>query len=52
MAHLPTSEAREGVAGTINPVAYRKERGGLRRRRKEIAAVVPSSVHDGEMTRD
>ncbi|MGQ0810340.1 MAG: type II toxin-antitoxin system prevent-host-death family antitoxin [Nitrospiraceae bacterium] len=41
MAHLPASKAREGFADTINRVAFGKERVVLRRRGKEIAAVVP-----------
>lgn len=41
MAHLPASKAREGFADTINRVAYGKERVVLRRRGKEIVAVVP-----------
>ncbi|MBA5867440.1 MAG: type II toxin-antitoxin system prevent-host-death family antitoxin [Nitrospira sp. CR1.3] len=41
MAHLPASKAREGFADTINRVAYGKERVVLRRRGKEVAAVVP-----------
>jgi len=41
VAHLPTSKAREGFADTINRVAFGKERVILRRRGKEVAAVVP-----------
>lgn len=41
MAHLPASKARQGFADTINRVAYGKERVVVRRRGKEIAAVVP-----------
>ena len=41
MAHLPTSKAREGFADTINRVAFGKERVIVRRRGKDIAAVVP-----------
>jgi prevent-host-death family protein len=41
MAHLPASKAREGFADTINRVAFGKERVVLRRRGKDIAAVVP-----------
>lgn len=41
MAHLPASKARDGFADTINRVAYGKERVVLRRRGKEVAAVVP-----------
>ncbi len=41
MAHLPTSKAREGFSDTLNRVAFGKERVVLRRRGKEIAAVVP-----------
>ena len=40
MAHLPSSKAREGFADTINRVAFGKERVVLRRRGKEVAAVV------------
>jgi len=41
MAHLPSSKAREGFADTINRVAFGKERVVLRRRGKEVAAMVP-----------
>lgn len=41
MAHLQASKAREGFADTINRVAFGKERVILRRRGKEVAAVVP-----------
>lgn len=41
MAHLPASKAREGFADTINRAAYGKERVVVRRRGKDIAAVVP-----------
>ncbi len=41
MAHLPASKAREGFSDTINRVAFGKERVVLRRRGKDIAAVVP-----------
>lgn len=41
MAHLPASKAREGFADTINRVAFGKERVVLRRRGKDIAALVP-----------
>src|SRR5688500_14242986 len=41
MGHLPSSKAREGFADTINRVAFGKERVVLRRRGKEVAAVVP-----------
>jgi prevent-host-death family protein len=41
MGHLPASKAREGFADTINRVAFGKERVVLRRRGKEVAAVVP-----------
>ena len=44
MAHLPASKARQGFADTINRVAFGKERVVLRRRGKEIAAVVPIDV--------
>jgi prevent-host-death family protein len=40
VAHLPSSKAREGFADTINRVAFGKERVVLRRRGKEVAAVV------------
>lgn len=41
MGRLPASKARDGFADTINRVAYGKERVVLRRRGKEVAAVVP-----------
>ncbi len=41
MAHLPASKVREGFADTINRAAYAKERVVVRRRGKEVAAVVP-----------
>ncbi len=41
MAHLPASKARQGFADTINRAAYGKERVVVRRRGKDIAAVVP-----------
>ena len=41
MAHLPASKAREGFADTINRVAFGKERVIVRRRGKEVAALVP-----------
>lgn len=41
MGHLPASKAREGFSDTINRVAFGKERVVLRRRGKEVAAVVP-----------
>ena len=41
MGHLPTSKAREGFADAINRVAFGKERVVLRRRGKEVAAMVP-----------
>lgn len=41
MVHLPASKAREGFADTINRAAYGKERVVVRRRGKEVAAVVP-----------
>lgn len=41
MAHLPASKAREGFSDTINRVAFGKERVVLRRRGKEVAAVIP-----------
>jgi prevent-host-death family protein len=44
MGHLPASKARQGFSDTINRVAYGKERVVLRRRGKDVAAVVP--IHD------
>ncbi|MGE0274709.1 MAG: type II toxin-antitoxin system Phd/YefM family antitoxin [Nitrospiraceae bacterium] len=41
MGHLPASKAREGFADAINRVAFGKERVVLRRRGKEVAAMVP-----------
>ena len=41
MAHLPANKARQGFADTIHRAAYGKERVVVRRRGKEIAAVVP-----------
>jgi prevent-host-death family protein len=41
MGHLPASKAREGFSDTINRVAFGKERVILRRRGKDVAAVVP-----------
>ncbi len=41
MGHLPASKAREGFADTINRVAFGKERVVLKRRGKEVAALVP-----------
>ena len=41
MAHVPASKAGEEFADTINRVAYSKERVVLRRRGREVAAVVP-----------
>ena len=41
MAHLPPYRARQGFADTINRAAYGRERVVVRRRGKEIAAVVP-----------
>ena len=41
MAHLPASKARQGFSDTINRAAYGKERVVVRRRGKDIAAVVP-----------
>lgn len=41
MAHLPASKARQDFADTINRAAYGKERVVVRRRGKDIAAVVP-----------
>jgi len=40
MAHLPANKTREGFWDTINRVAFGKERVVLRRRGKEVAAVV------------
>ena len=50
MAHLPSSKAREGFADTINRVAFGKERVVLRRRGKEVAAVV--SMEDLRLLED
>lgn len=41
MTHIPSSKAREGFSDTLNRVAFGKERVVLRRRGKEVAAVVP-----------
>lgn len=41
MAHLSASKARQGFADTINRAAYGKERVVVRRRGKDVAAVVP-----------
>lgn len=41
MGHLPASKARQGFADTINRAAYGKERVVVRRRGKDVAAVVP-----------
>jgi len=41
MAHLPASKVRQGCADTINRAAYGKERVAVRRRGKDIAAIVP-----------
>ena len=41
MGHLPASKDRAGFADTIKRVAFGKERVVLRRRGKEVAAVVP-----------
>ena len=38
---LEVSEARRELADTINRVAYRKERIVLRRRGKDVVAIVP-----------
>ena len=50
MAHLPSSKAREGFANTINRVAFGKERVVLRRRGKEVAAVI--SMEDLRLLED
>lgn len=50
MAHLPSSKAREGFADTINRVAFGKERVVLRRRGKDVAAVV--SMEDLRLLED
>jgi prevent-host-death family protein len=50
MAHLPSSKAREGFADTINRVLFGKERVVLRRRGKEVAAVV--SMEDLRLLED
>ena len=44
MGHLQASKAREGFSDAINRVAFGKERVVLRRRGKEVAAMVP--IHD------
>lgn len=41
MIHLAASRVREHFSDTLNRVAYRKERIVLRRRGKDLAAVVP-----------
>lgn len=41
MAHVAASKARQGFSDTLNRVAFGKERVVLRRRGKDIAAVVP-----------
>jgi len=41
MIHLEASKARTNFSDTLNRVAYRKERIVLRRRGKDLAAVVP-----------
>ena len=41
MAHVPASKARQGFSDTLNRVAFGKERVVLRRRGKDIAAMVP-----------
>jgi len=41
MAHIAASKVRKDFSDTVNRVAYGRERVILRRRGKEIAAVVP-----------
>ena len=41
MTRIAASQARENLSDTLNRVAYRKERIVLRRRGKDLAAVVP-----------
>ena len=41
MKRLTTSEVREALSDTLNRVRYRKERIILKRRNKDIAALVP-----------
>lgn len=50
VAHLPSSKAREGFSETINRVAFGKERVVLRRRGKDVAAVV--SMEDLRLLED
>jgi len=41
MVHLPASKVRQSFSDILNRVAYRGERIVLRRRGKDLAAVVP-----------
>ena len=41
MTRIAASKVRESFADTLNRVAYRRERVVLRRRGKDLAAVVP-----------
>ncbi len=41
MTRLAASKARQNLSDTLNRVAYQKERIVLRRRGKDLAAVVP-----------
>ncbi len=41
MVHLPSSKMRQNLSDILNRVAYRGERIVLRRRGKDLAAVVP-----------
>ncbi len=41
MVYLPTSKMRQSLSDVLNRVAYRGERIVLRRRGKDLAAVVP-----------
>ena len=41
MKRLSTSQVREALSDTLNRVSYRKERIILKRRNKDIAALVP-----------
>ena len=41
MVHIPTSKVRQNFSDVLNRVVYRGERIVLRRRGKDLAAVVP-----------
>jgi len=41
MTHMAASKLRQNLSDTLNQVAYGKERVVLRRRGKDLAAVVP-----------